>query len=111
MIATTLGDTRSVALTRMPVLIWRDSVAMGDDADAPHEWAMPLAGDPSIGAVVAAMLDSRYLASITGGQATWIIEGNRPLAVVAQQWAVPRWLAAPELPVSTLRRSGGRRDL
>jgi len=38
------------------------------------------------------------------------IEG-RPLAVVAQQWAAPRWLVAPELPVATLRRPGGRPDL
>jgi hypothetical protein len=38
----------------MPVVIWRDSVAIGDDVDAPDEWAMPVAGDASIGAVVGA---------------------------------------------------------
>ena len=92
----------------MLVTMWRDSVAMGDDADAPHEWIVPVSGDTPIGEVVAAMLDSHYLASIASGQATWIVEGERPLAVVAQQWPAPRWLVAAEAPVSTLVRPAGR---
>lgn len=93
----------------MSFVIWRDSVAMGDDVDAPHERVVPLEDHASIGAVVEAMLRTPYLASIVGGRATWIVEGARPLAVVAQQWAAPRWLVAPELPATALRRSGGRR--
>ena len=96
---------------RMPVTIWRDSVAMGDDVDAPHEWSVPVANDTPIGAVVATMLKSGYLASIASGKATWIVEGDRPLAVVAEQWAVPRWLVAPELPVSMFVRPDGRPHL
>lgn len=95
----------------MSVVIWRDSVAMGDDADAPHEWAAPVAADASIGAVVAAMLRASYLASIAGGHATWIVEGVEPLAVVAQQWSVPRWLVPPELPAATLARPDQRPGL
>jgi hypothetical protein len=93
------------------IVIWRDSVAMGDDVDAPHEWIAPVPGDAAIGAVVEAMQRARYLASIAGGRATWIVEGARPLAVVAQEWAAPRWLVTPELPVAELRRPGGRPDL
>lgn len=95
----------------MTVVIWRDSVAMGDDVDAPHEWVMPAAADASVGAVVGAMLRAPYLASIAGGRATWIVEGAEPVAVVAQQWAAPRWLVAPEQPVRALRRPDGRPDL
>jgi hypothetical protein len=94
----------------MSFVIWRDSVAMGDDVDAPHEWVVPLGDHNSIGAVVETMLSTPYLASIIGGRATWIVEGARPLAVVAQQWAAPRWLVAPEVPASALRRSGGTPD-
>jgi hypothetical protein len=95
----------------MAVVIWRDSVAMGDDIEAPHEWVVPVAEDAPIGAVVEEMLRVSYLASIAGGRATWIVEGAQPLAVVAQQWTAPRWLADPELPVSILRRPDGRPDL
>ena len=95
----------------MTVVIWRDSVAMGDDVDAPHEWAMPAMGNTTIGEIVDAMVRERYLASIIGGRATWIVEGNRPLAVVAQQWTEPRWLVTPELPLAVLRRPSGRPDL
>ena len=59
---------------------------------------------------VTAMLARPYLASIIGGQATWIVEGTRPLAVVAQQWTAPRWLVSPELPATSLAKSGGAPD-
>ena len=94
----------------MSVVIWRDSVAMGDDADAPHEWLLPAAEGVTIGAVVDTMLRSAYLAQVAGGRATWIVEGVRPLAVVAQQWAAPRWLVSSEVAVAELGRPGGRPD-
>jgi len=95
----------------MPIVICRDSVTMSDDVDAPHEWSVPLTSDTSIGALVGAVLRARYLAGIAGGYATWILEGARPLAVVAQEWGAPRWLVAPELPVAVLARPDGRPDL
>jgi hypothetical protein len=95
----------------MEIMIWRDSVAMGDDADAPHEWRLPLDPGATAGAVVEALLRARYLPSIAGGEATWIVEGARPLAVVAQQWEAPRWLVPPETPVAALRRPAGPPDL
>lgn len=95
----------------MTVVIWRDSVAAGDDSDAPHEWAAPVASNATIEAVVDAIIQRRYLASISGGRATWIVEGARPLAVIAQQWTTPRWLVPPESSISTYRRPGGAPDI
>jgi hypothetical protein len=95
----------------MPIVIWRDSVAMGDDVDAPHEWAMPATLDTTLAEVVGQLLDARYPASIIGGHATWFLEGDRPLAVLAQQWDAPRWLVAPGTTVTTVRRPSGPPDL
>lgn len=72
----------------MKVFLSRDSVAAGDDTES-HDMTMELeakdALDP-IGRVIAA----RYLASIQGGQATWVAVSHRPIAVCAQQWPAPR---------------------
>jgi hypothetical protein len=95
----------------MSVVIWRDSVAAGDDADAPHEWAVPVPSDAPVTAVVDEILRARYLASIAGGRATWIVEGERPVAVLAQQWDAPRWLVTPDMSVDAVRRRTGRPDL
>jgi hypothetical protein len=84
------------------LVIWRDSVAAGDDADAPHEWLLSAAPDASVADVVERIASAHYLASISGGEATWILEGDRPLAVVAQQWTEPRFLVDPALPVADL---------
>jgi hypothetical protein len=82
-----------------PLVVWRDSVAAGDDADAPHEWLLPLAPDATVADLLRSIASARYLASIRTGQATWIIEGARPLAVVAQQWMAPRFLVDPATPI------------
>ncbi len=79
-----------------PLTIWRDSVCMGDDADAPHELKLPTNELESIRSVLKRLLDSGYLAQIGGGKATWIFQANsRPLAVVAQQWPHPRFVVSP----------------
>ena len=92
----------------MSVIIWRDSVAMGDDADAPHEWAVPLPADATVASLVTKILRKGYLAEIAGGLATWIVEGSQPVAVLAQQWSEPRWLVDSGMPVAALRRKAGR---
>ncbi|HEX8432887.1 MAG TPA: hypothetical protein VF625_16495, partial [Longimicrobium sp.] len=75
------------------------------------ELVIALPRSASLRAVVREMLRSSYLASIAGGRATWIVEGNRPLAVVAQQWWSPRWLVEPELAVSAVSQESGSPDL
>ena len=84
-------DDRSLSLT-----VWRESVCLADDCAAPHELRPCLPPAISLGQVADRLLVERYLASIAGGKATWILEAaRRPLAVFAQQWSHPRFLVAP----------------
>jgi hypothetical protein len=92
----------------LPLTIWRDSVAAGDDADAPHEWILPVDPDAPVAEVVERIVSVRYLASIRTGQATWIVQGDRPLAVVAQQWTEPRFVVDPALPIRDVVDLSGR---
>jgi hypothetical protein len=94
-------------MSSRPLTIWRDSVAAGDDADAPHEWRLAVDTDATVGSVVRTIQSARYLASIIGGKATWVVEGARPLAVVAQQWTEPRFLLDPATSIHEVVRAGG----
>lgn len=79
------------------IVIWRDSVAAGDDVDAPHELKIELRAQESLDSLVTRIIQSNYLASIAGGKATWILKsGERALAVVAQQWPAPCFLVPAE---------------
>ncbi|MDB6174886.1 MAG: hypothetical protein JWL59_4197 [Chthoniobacteraceae bacterium] len=86
----------------LSITIWRESVCAGDDCDAPHELCLLLPHDISLGDVAERILGARYLASITGGKATWILDAQRPLAVFAQQWTQPRFLVSPDTPLASL---------
>ena len=70
----------------MQVILRRDSVAAGDDADAPHEQTISVPDGLDIEAIIARAAQSGYLASISGGKATWSATSKIPLAVVAQEW-------------------------
>lgn len=81
------------------VELTRDSVAAGDDGDAPHHQSLHLPDDASLDDAVSAALARNYLASIAGGKATWLVVADGTVsAVVAQQWAQPRWLADTRRP-------------
>lgn len=77
----------------MRVVVTRDSVAAGDDADAPHERVVehPLAlaafETDWIG-LAAALIPS--LPSVFGGGATWVLSSGQPLAVWSPGWPAPR---------------------
>lgn len=80
----------------MYVELTRDSVAMGDDVDAPHALRLDLPDGATVGDAVDSALARSYLASIQGGRATWLAVADRSVrAVVAQQWVTPRWLTDP----------------
>lgn len=82
------------------VRLTRQSVAMSDDAWAPHEWEFTVAPGTTLAELVQIAIDDHYLATISGGRATWVVEADRlPLAVVAQQWREPRWLTDPNRPL------------
>ena len=93
---------------RLTLVIWRDSVAAGDDADAPHEWQLTVDAAATVDSVVRTIQSAGYLASIAGGEATWIIEGARPIAVVAQQWTEPRFLVDRAMPMREVVKPSGR---
>jgi len=81
----------------MTLEIWRDSVCAGDDVTAPNAVRIDLPEDATIGDVLERLLGTSYLASISGGKATWVFEGDFPLAVVAQQWDAPSYLVSREI--------------
>jgi hypothetical protein len=75
-----------------PMIVWRDSVAAGDDVFAPHEIKIKIDNNESIETTLKKILATHYLPSIQGGKATWIVVGKKPVAVVAQQWSKPHFL-------------------
>jgi hypothetical protein len=89
------------------VFLWRDSVAAGDDVDAPHEMALDLPPGSTVGALCSRLVTLDYLPSVSGGRATWILEGTRALAVFAQQWASPKFLLAEDMPIAALLKPKG----
>jgi hypothetical protein len=79
----------------MIVNVDRSSVAMGDDT-YPHAQQMEMSEGSTIAEAVAYLRIHRFLAYIAGGRATWLLEVNgRPAAVIAQQWAEPKFAIDP----------------
>jgi hypothetical protein len=74
------------------IIVWRDSVAAGDDVFAPHEIKIEVENNESIETTLEKILATHYLPSIQGGKATWIVVGKNSLAVIAQQWSKPHFL-------------------
>jgi hypothetical protein len=74
----------------------RDSVCAGDDIDAPHAKQFAFQAKDTLAEALSAIVETRYLANIAGGEATWIVEAaGKPVAVVAQQWKSPKFLIDP----------------
>lgn len=92
----------------MRVTVGRDQVHWGDDA---LDLELHVDDGATIFDVLFAMHDAQYLPRIGGGQATWVVEGAKPVAVIAQQWMIPRWLVAPDLPLAEARDPSGQYDL
>ena len=84
----------------------RDSVAAGDDMDAPHELAVLVDDDATTETMIAAIRDADYLPRIAGGRATWSVVSDRTLAVIAQQWPEPRMVSTLPHPPEQLERDG-----
>jgi hypothetical protein len=82
----------------MELKLTRRSVAAGDDVDAPHKHSFRVPSGSTLAELLDIVLRSGYLASISGGKATWSVHaGARPgksaLAVVAQEWDAPKFIA------------------
>ncbi|MFJ6378783.1 hypothetical protein ACIQI7_02070 [Kitasatospora sp. NPDC092039] len=94
----------------MRILLTRDSVAAGDDADAPHAETVVLPdGLDAPAALTALGLPLPRLPLIGGGRATWVVRAadGSPLAVLAQQWPLPRPLPAGRGPLDRLAGADG----
>lgn len=90
----------------MQVFLRRDSVAAGDDADAPHDKTISVPNSSSLEEIITIILHSGYLASIQGGKATWSATSNIPLGVIAQEWAKPKMLTPYPIDFKKLDRVG-----
>ena len=93
----------------------RNSVSMGDDSSMQGHWSLLTFEEDLPMSTLLGPPIHRVLASIQGGQATWVLQLHEPLAapvkpnagrmrvtdvaVVAQQWPTPR-LLVPDFPVS-----------
>ena len=85
-------------LNLMRIRFTRASVAMSDDADAPHYFERNVPYNASLLEIIEAVCQSNYLAPIAGGKATWVAMSRIPVAVMAQQWAKPKMLTpVPQL--------------
>ncbi|MCC3765919.1 hypothetical protein K3N28_22935 [Glycomyces sp. TRM65418] len=79
----------------MIINVDRSSVAMGDDV-YPHAKTIDLPESSTIAEAVASLRQRRFLPHIAGGRATWVLEVNgAPAAVIAQQWAEPKFAVDP----------------
>jgi hypothetical protein len=91
----------------LKIRVTRDSVAAGDDADAPHERTFSFRDSPAPLEAVARIVAEGYLARTAGGRATWSVVSGVPLAVVSQQWHAPRLVPWQEPPWSQLAQAKG----
>ncbi len=76
----------------MKAYFTRDSVAAGDDGDAPNALEITVVDGLNVEQLVHAICRAAKLPSISGGKATWCLASRVPLAVIAQQWPAPRMI-------------------
>jgi hypothetical protein len=93
------------------ISLWRDSVAAGDDVDAPHETTIKVEAAATIGDLCILMSTLNYLPTIAGGRATWILNGKSPIAVFAQQWVLPKLVVAGDRPIGDFIHKAGSPQL
>lgn len=71
----------------------RDSVCAGDDCES-HARSFHAPLHASVPALIELATRACPLASISGGEATWIVQAGgydgTPIAVISQQWPAPR---------------------
>jgi len=75
----------------MIVHITRDSVCAAEDTD-PHanSRTVTVSSDIAVELLIKRVCEVADLPKISGGNATWCVSSNIPLAIVAQQWLAPR---------------------
>jgi hypothetical protein len=67
-------------------------VCAADDSDSPHACTLETVDNASPEQLIFFVCDSVNLPTISGGNAAWCLSSKIPLAVLAQQWNVPRMI-------------------
>ena len=96
----------------MRITLTRESVSMGDDANAPHFEDLEIAEDATLSAVLRAVDAAGYHHVQAGEWTTWIVylgftfrhDSSRPLAVLNHHHAA--YLADPNAPLRDLAGDG-----
>ena len=91
----------------MELCVTRDSVAMGDDINCPHEKRFSFSDPTSIEEALDKIVTSGYLPKIHGGRATWSVVSGFPISVIAQQWEKPLSVGWPPVKVVDLQLKDG----
>lgn len=86
----------------MRLIVTRDSVAAGDDVDAPHRLELEFSNEQSIFDALRHVLQLNYLPPICGGEATWSAVSSISVAVLAQQWPNLKPLVRPTVALPDL---------
>jgi len=69
------------------IILTRDSVCAGDDFDGLHKKTLNLYPDESVNKLIDKIFEIKYLPTISGGKATWVVKTNAiNIAVLAEQW-------------------------
>lgn len=81
------------------ITLTRASVAMGDDADAPHFKEIEIGRHWTILEILNHIMATNYLPTIGGGKATWSVSINGPIAVLSQEnFEIPLLICLPDYP-------------
>lgn len=92
----------------MKLELTRDSVAIGDDIDAPHFREIVIDENATSLDLARQILGMRYLANIGIGEATWSISTDIPVAIIAQQWKEPKLVNPVNSTIKELAMGGDR---
>ena len=79
------------------VVIQRDSVSMGDDIQAPHEYRVWMSSQITLETFFTALNLHLYLPKIVTGEAVWTLENKfgKSIALMAQQWQSIHYFVDP----------------
>jgi len=81
------------------IKLTRESVAMADDTNAPHDLEIEIDPDWTIIEILKRVAETNYLPHIIGGKATWSVAINEPIAVLTQENPKkPLLICLPEYP-------------
>ena len=81
------------------IKLTRESVAMGDDVNAPHFLEIEIDPNWKIIEILKQINKTNYLPKISGGKATWSVVINKPIAVLTQEnLEEPLLICLPDYP-------------